>query len=42
MLMEIYVRDIHNDMIKKSDNGELEIVVDSATQKVLISDTKSS
>ena len=39
MLMDIYVRDIHNAMIKPSDNGVLEIVVDSETQKVLISDT---
>ena len=37
--MEIYVRDIHNDMIKPSDNCGLEIVVYSVTQKVLITDT---
>ena len=39
MLMEIYVRDIQNDMIKPPDNGGLVSVVDSATHKVLISDT---
>ena len=37
--MEIYVRYIHNDMIKPSYNGGLEIVADSVTQKLLISDT---
>ena len=38
--MDIYVSNIHNDMIKPSGNGGLEIVVDSVTHKVLISDTK--
>ena len=37
--MEIYVRDIHNDMIKPPDNGGLESVVDSVTHKLLISGT---
>ena len=37
--MDISVRDPHNDMIKPYDNGGLEIIVDSVTQKVLISDT---
>ena len=31
--------DLQNDMIKLSDNGGLESLVDSVTQKVLISDT---
>ena len=35
----VYVRDLQNDMIKPSENGVLEIVVYSATQKFLISDT---
>ena len=39
MLMDITVRDLHNDTIKPSDDGGLESVVDSVTQKVLISDT---
>ena len=39
MLIEISVRDLHNDMIKPYDNGGLEIVVDSGTQKFLINDT---
>ena len=39
MLMDISIRDIHNDMIKPSDNGGLEIVVDSEKHKLLISDT---
>ena len=33
------VRDIHNDMIKQSDNGGLWSGVDSVLQKFLISDT---
>ena len=37
--MVISVRDLHNDMIKLSDNGGLESLVDSVTQKFLISDT---
>ena len=37
--MEIYVRDLHNDMIKPFDNGGLANLVDSMTHKVLISDT---
>ena len=39
MWMEIYVRDLHNSMIKPSANGELYSVVDSVTNKVLITDT---
>ena len=39
MLIGISVRDIHNDMIKPSNNGGLASVVDSMTQKLLISDT---
>ena len=39
MLMEIYVMDLHNNMIKPFENGEFAIVVDYTTQKVLISDT---
>ena len=39
MLMEISVRDIHNGIIKKSDNGGLESVFYYMTQKVLIIDT---
>ena len=39
MLTEIYVRDIHDDMIKKYYNVGLESVVDSMTQKLLISYT---
>ena len=39
MLMDIYVRDLQNDMIKPFDNGGLESLVDSVTHKVLISDT---
>ena len=38
-LTEIYVRDLQNDMIKPFDNGGLASVVDSPTNKVLISDT---
>ena len=37
--MEISVRDLHNDMIKPSENGGLESVVDPVTHKFLISDT---
>ena len=33
------VRDIHNDMIKQSDNGGLWSGVDSVIQKFLIKDT---
>ena len=36
--MDISVRDLHNDMIKTSENARLESVVDSVTQKILISD----
>ena len=39
MLMDISIRDLHNDMIKPSENVDLDIVVDSATQKFLISGT---
>ena len=39
MLMEVYAKDIQNDMIQSSDNGGLESVVDSVTHKGLISDT---
>ena len=39
MFMEISVQDIHNDMIKPSENDELASVFDSVTQKVLISYT---
>ena len=39
MLMKIYISDIHNDMIKPSDNIGLENVVNLVTQKILISDT---
>ena len=39
MLMGISVRYLNNDMIKKSENGGLESVVDLVTHKVLISDT---
>ena len=38
--MDIYVRDIHNDMIKPYHNGGLESVVDSVTNKFLIIDTE--
>ena len=37
--MEIYVRYLHNYMIKLSDNGRLEIVLYSVAHKNLISDT---
>ena len=39
MLMGISVRDIHNDNIKPSKNGDLESVVDYVTQNFLISGT---
>ena len=38
MLMEIYIKDLHNDTIKPYSNGELSSVVNSMTQKLLISD----
>ena len=38
MLMKISVRDLQNYIIKPSDNGGLDIVVDSVTQTILISD----
>ena len=37
MPMDIYARDLLNDMIKPYNNGELASVVDSVTQEVLIS-----
>ena len=37
--MDIYVRDLQNDMIKPYYNGGLASVFDSTTQKLLISDT---
>ena len=36
--MLIFVKDIHTDMLKTSDNGGLGSSVDSATNKVLIID----
>ena len=39
MLINISVRDLHNDMIKPSKNSGLASVADSVTQKVLINDT---
>ena len=39
-VMDIYVRDIHNDMIKSSENGGLLILFYYVTRKVLISDTR--
>ena len=39
MLMDISVRDIHNDTIKQYENSGLKILVDSVTHKVLIIDT---
>ena len=39
MLIEISVRDLHNDIIKPSENGGFSSVVDSVTLKVLIRDT---
>ena len=38
--MNIYVRDIHNYMIKPSENGGLASVVDYINQKVPISNTR--
>ena len=38
-LMDISVRDIHNDMIKPYEIGGLASVIDSVTQKVMISGT---
>ena len=40
ILMDISVRYLHNDTIKPNENCGLDIVVDSMTHKVLISDTK--
>ena len=37
--MEIYVRDLHNYMLKPFDNGGLASVVNSVTHKLLIIDT---
>ena len=37
--MKVSVRDIHNDMIKPFKNDLLDSIVNSMTQKVLISDT---
>ena len=37
-LMDLSVRDLHNNMIKPSDNGGSESVVDSVTREVMISD----
>ena len=37
--MDISIRDIHNDMVKPSENRGLASVVDSMTQKVMIIDT---
>ena len=37
--MELYVSYLHSDMIKQYDNGGLESVVDSVTQKYLINYT---
>ena len=42
MLMEISVRDLHNDTIKFFENGGLAIKIYSVTHKVLISDTTLS
>ena len=39
-LMDISVRDIHNDMIKPYEIGGLASVIDYVTQKLMISDTK--
>ena len=39
MLIDISVRDLHNDMIKPSENSGLASVVDSVTQKVRMLDT---
>ena len=40
MLMEISVRDIHNDMINLHENGGFECLVEYFTQKFLIIDKK--
>ena len=40
--MDIYIRDIYNDMIKPFDNGGLANVVDYVKHKLLISDKTSS
>ena len=37
--MDISLKYLQNDMIKPSDNGVLESVVESVTHKVMISDT---
>ena len=37
--MDIFVSDIHNDMLKLFDNGGFASVVDYVTHKVLIRDT---
>ena len=37
--MDIYVRDLHNDIIKLSDNCGWESLVDSVIHKILINDT---
>ena len=37
--MDVYVRDIHNNMIKPLENGGLDNVVYSVTNKLMISDT---
>ena len=39
ILMKTYIRDLQNDIIKPSENDGLVGVVDSGTDKVLISDT---
>ena len=39
ILMDIFVRGLHNDIIDPSNNGGLASVSDSVTQKFLISDT---
>ena len=39
MSMEISVRHIHNGIIKPSENGEMDNVVDSVMHKVPINDT---
>ena len=39
MLLDISVRGLYNDMIKPSGDGELDSVVDLATNKLLIIDT---
>ena len=39
IIVDIYVRDIHNYMIKSFDNGGLASLFDSVTHKVLIINT---